>query len=247
MKDEVILPKNQPRGGGNPLSLLNGNSSLDRLKPVIAEYKVEYNRGSDPDLKAGYFTNSLGGQKEYINCTILAMNFSRHLFAPFDPNSTDNQPLCQSTNGEAPNGGTDPCVGPCEKKDEHGNVATVCPKAVWQDKKKPECSEVFTILGWDWDDGQLFKFSIKGTSIKHLNRYKARISNSRKWGHEGLPTNTCVKLQIRSKPVSTWYEAHLPHADSEGNPLWERLPKEEVGSLMEEVWDYIAEFQKGRA
>jgi len=226
--------------------LMNHNDALGSLRQSTPTAKVLYSANPESDAQVGDFVLSTGEHSKFLSATLLAMSRRRVMYGEYDRNSSDNAPLCSSSNCDAPDGGTDPCTNVCEEKDRFGNRKVVCPHAKWQNGKRPECSEVFSTLLWDWQSGQVIRFDFKGTSVKHLNKYYNQISNVRKWGYpeDNIPVNCCVRFELHSKAVNNWFECLAPMQDNQGKALWEKLSKEEVAALLNEVGDCITQFQR---
>jgi len=157
---------------------------LDLLGYTLPVYRIEYKRNpktrNDPSIKEGWFTSSLGEQKEVLRCVILRGRPSRVYWPPYNPNEENPTPICKDVEN------------PLSKE------CAVCPYAQWQEGKKPECALVYNLLCLDLDSGIPFVISAKRTSLKPLRNYLTRFK------FRMMPTYA-VETIIKAKKIDTYY------------------------------------------
>lgn len=105
---------------------------------------------------------------------LAVLGHGRRLYGPYDPNNTDL--LCYSLDGSSP---ADKVEYPISEScgtfsvTPRGEFFTaVCPKAVWVDGKKPECSESLTVAFFDIDNRVPVEMQLTGTQISAWNNFK---------------------------------------------------------------------------
>lgn len=174
---------------------LENLEGLDKLGYTLPIMKIEYKRSpqtrDDDTLKEGYFTSSLGGQKEKIRCVILRGRPSRVYWPEkFDPTEENPTPICKSNDAIAPS--------PDVERPKSKECAT-CPYAQWgENKEKPKCALVYNLLCLDMETGIPFVISAKRTSLKPLRAYLTKFMFSQK------PTYS-VETIISTKKLANYY------------------------------------------
>lgn len=147
-----------------------GHVSKDKsLAPYVGKVKIE-------------------GMDEYRDTLkllpITVVSRGRRMFSLYDPNSTDNSLICYSVNGVVP---SEKVLAPmstncCRLVDRKGQSIrqATCPQAVWEDGKKPACSEVLTVAFLDLEWAEPVTLQLRGTGMgawSALSREYATIRN----------------------------------------------------------------------
>ena len=166
---------------------------LDLLGYTLPVYRIEYKRNpktrNDPSIKEGWFTSSLGEQKEVLRCVILRGRASRVYWPPYNPNE-EPTPICKSNDAIRP---APDIPNPLSKE------CATCPYAQWGEKgERPECALVYNLLCLDLDTGIPFIISAKRTSLKPLRNYLTRFR------FRMMPTYA-VETIIKAKKIDTYY------------------------------------------
>jgi len=209
------------RGGRDNMENFEG---IDLLGYTLPVYRIEYKRNpktrNDPSIKEGWFTSSLGEQKETLRCVILRGRASRVYWPPYNPNEENPTPICKSNDAIRPSPDVE---NPLSKE------CAVCPYAQWQEGKKPECALVYNLLCLDLDTGIPFVISAKRTSLKPLRNYLTRFK------FRMIPTYA-VETIVKAKKIDTYYILDF----TEG----EALRKQDIETVAKYAEDLADVFRK---
>lgn len=112
-----------------------------------------------------------------------------------------NTPVCKSTDGATPCGGTDVQCETCEE----------CPKKDWIDNQRPECNAVYSMLLLLLPDLRPVVLQISGAAVPSLSKLSQRL--------KFYKNNPTIKISGQAKTYSGQRSYWIPVFAVEGGEL----------------------------
>jgi hypothetical protein len=141
---------------------------------VVQPGSIKQNKDLKPHLGKFYFKDLETSKDVLLLLPLKELTPGRRLYPPFDSGEKDL--LCYSVNGETPSAKVEaPISERCGSFVQKGDVVRFephCPKAVWEDGKKPECSELKRAAFYDIETNMPLRMSFSGTGISAWNNFQ---------------------------------------------------------------------------
>lgn len=176
---------------GSPVMLIEGEEvpvmEFENVRSLFSLMVVQAGHGTkDPKFRKHAGEIFISGLEDFSEKRILlpvsVIRTGRQMFDAYTGAEDNKDPLCYSTNGVTPSNKVAMPMNPicCEIETRNGREfdKVVCPKAVWEDGKKPECNKYIDLAFLDITDGTPIPvhMTLKSTGLGAWNTFAQEYS-----------------------------------------------------------------------
>ena len=196
MTTEALAPRKE--ASLLPVEGLEGTNQSDVTIPRLQIVQPTSPACVDDGVQAGQFRNILTEEvAEQLTIVPFIIKPGR---ACFEEGERDL--ICKSDDGLVPSSQIETPINEICAEIVGNRRKPVCPKAIWDDRTPPDCSEGYTLLAIDLNDGFPFLINLRGTSYKPTKKLNTVFALKRK----PLYTHSCfMSLKKTKNKMGTFY------------------------------------------
>lgn len=174
----------------------------DDMNDIMPVYRIEYKTKKDlpADFKKGLWTLAGEEQSEKVEFVLLADRYAGNIRFPDEYDPEVKEPLCRSSDGKAPDGGTEMEKMDCDK----------CGKSemAWFEKfnEKPPCQKTQTLLAWDWTRKRPFIMTVRRKARNGAFRsLRSNLKQKVLLGFRGIHPYHCFLVTMGTEDYGVGY------------------------------------------